>query len=754
MANFLISSLILSCFVSVISCKAQLDDDFTYKQRLEMIPAKNADEWLNRLKNDLAVSSFNDSFISRLYSELPPQDQWSDITAKLDEITKDSDTFKEFTKSDNRQLFHHHDDSRLKIQFFSSLLSENNNDAEPLYRALLLQQKNTGSSFYRSDEIYSKLLLLSKNREESIAWFEKHIQKEQNIHNHSSSSKPEWKKALAGNRIDEGIQLLLKKIKSSKEDKKGELISSLARIAHLLKKPKLGEQAMAMLENNIIANKKTQNYFRIHEYRRGLDYLAHHGEWQRLYDLCVKVENTKSTNKRNHSFGYPLSSSLDQYQLTALYNLKKHDEFEKQINALIKKNSSNPKSIFRMLKSNVADSPSVGALYIDLLSLKDNDSKKLAFKICIHLLARAQGKDGYYRRAITLNPEAATLFIDSLRKFDPFEERPLIWQAEMALQAGQIEKADKLIQQAIALDPSDGDQGKFTRMHCYDVLARILAKQGNTEKSKFFSEVVISIREGEAADDYLHAGLIQEATDRYKRALGHFNDAYCLQSRLAKTLMEAGKFDEAIPHFKKAFELMPVSFGPRESHCFGCEGLFDDVRVQNIAFPILSAFLEEEPTNPRTPYLLGLLFEEMKKKPEAITAYQKAIELDPRYYNAAKNLYDLISADPNNFEQTIALKTQLLEIAPYHKKASYLTNPHLLKSYWKRAQAFPPSPLDLAPLADLGISMPKLSGKQFEEIKHRSRRFSISSSYFDREDSVDGWSAREILQKNSFLNNL
>lgn len=763
MLKFVYPLFITLCFLFIISCKStnnRNNTNYTYNERQEMAAAQTAAEWLSRLQLDLKDPQLMGLPISRLYAELPSIDQWPSITDELDKITKDDTSYLEFTKTNHGYFDKELNEiNRLKIQLFSILLAEDGTDAEPVYRSLILKENNRNAiSSYKHAATLKKLLSLSKDHDSSIAWFNKNIEVEQSNYSHSSTSQKEseWMKALAKNDINVGIKLLLKAIKNSNEDEKAELISSLASLAHLLDKPELGEKAMTMLEENIISQKETQGYLRAYSYRNGLNYYAHQREWDRLYKLCVKFENTK---RRKIGSSYDRSSSGDmlfQYRLTALYKLKNFDEFEKEITAAIQKHrdptqaQGGAKDFIDLIEKKVANNRSIASLHIDILTAKgDEASKGQAYKICTHLLARNQGVDAYYKRLIALKPLEASSFIASLRKYDPFEERPLIWQSEMALQAGDIDKAETLIQQAIALDPSDGDHGKFTRMHCYDVLARILEKQGKPEKAKFFNEVVVSIRAGEAADDYLYAGLTQEATDRYKKALGHFNDAYCLQSRLAKTLMEAGKFDEAIPYFKKAFELMPVSFGPRESHCFGCEGIFDDKRVQNLALPTLQAFLDKEPANPRTPYLLGLLFEEMKKEPEAISAYEKALELDPEYYNAARTLYNIISKDPKKFAQTLVLQKQLLEIAAYQTKPTYITSSHLLKSYWKLAHDFPPSPIKLAPLEELGFPVRKLSDQQFKEHSENSIR---SYSYHNAESGLDGWSASEILLRNNFLN--
>ena len=714
-----------------------------------MPPAKTADEWITRLQNDLSVSHFMHDKLSHNYAELPTQDQWADITAKLDAATKDGDAFMKFKETKNSRHTRSLDEtSRLKIQLFSKLLNDDLTDTEALFRSIILKNKENGySSSYFHRETLTKLLLLSEDPKNTIQWFEKNVASSKDSHSsYADSKKSAWEKALAENYTAEGIKLLKEAIKSASKSDRLELISKLARLANLLEKPELGEQAMQMFEKEIIKHYQTSDYVSTYSYRHALNYYIHQKQWEKLNTLCKKIITSIPAEKQSST------DDLYAYQLTALYHLKRFDDFENTLNEALKKYQNKPRSYFDILEVSPASGTPVGALYIDLLSAKgDPASKELAYKICTHLLARNQGKDAFYKRIITLDPVAAKEFIEGLRKYDPYEERPLIWQAEMALQAGEIDKANTLIEQAIALDPSDGDHGKYSRMFCYDVLSRICAAKGDNDKSKFLQEVVLSIRQGEVADDYLYAGLIKDATQRYKKALGHFNDAYCLQSRLAKTLMEAGKFDEAIPHFKKAFELMPVSFGPRESQCFGCERLFSDERVQNLAIPTLNAFLEKEPNNPRAPYLLGLVFLEMKKEAEAITAFEKAVELDPNYFNAATKLLRLLEKDPAKFKQAQALKKQLFEIAPYEDKVEYIPNPHLLKSYWKAAETFPASPIKLTPLNDLGLKLPTLHSKQFKEIPYQNGYTFTSSYYSDSEDALDGWSQREILIRNSFL---
>jgi len=84
----------------------------------------------------------------------------------------------------------------------------------------------------------------------------------------------------------------------------------------------------------------------------------------------------------------------------------------------------------------------------------------------------------------------------------------------------------------------------------------------------------------------------------YRQSLTHFADAYCIQSRLAIRLSQAGRLDEAAEHYQRAYELMPDSFGRIESHCFGCEGVFDGTEAQHMAEKVFNRLVIERPKMP------------------------------------------------------------------------------------------------------------------------------------------------------------
>ncbi len=256
-------------------------------------------------------------------------------------------------------------------------------------------------------------------------------------------------------------------------------------------------------------------------------------------------------------------------------------------------------------------------------------------------IMESPSEDVAYGMLAEMEGQSLLPFLDSRFAADRFEERPLIWKALLLFQAGKLDEAEKTIREAIAIDPSDGEMGKGDRMRGYAVLADILEKKGNAADAKLYRNAGAAIRLAEKADDYHSAGLQSRAIAMYKEALGLFADAYCIQSRLAVQLADMGRMAEAEAHYRRAYELMPDSFGRMESHCFGCERAFKGELAESLAEKTFMKMLEKNPNKPQLHYLLGYLREEQGRDEDAFKHYSKAVELDPDYLNAWKKVLSI-----------------------------------------------------------------------------------------------------------------
>ena len=264
-----------------------------------------------------------------------------------------------------------------------------------------------------------------------------------------------------------------------------------------------------------------------------------------------------------------------------------------------------------------------------------------ARRVLDYVLHVDAGDDAAYELLLKIGQGDLVAKLDALYHQDQFQNRPLIWKATVLLQQGKIAEAEQACKTAITVDPSDGQTGKGDRMRVYSVMADICDAKKDAAQATFFRNVVKAIRLSENADDFYDAGLLTRAVTMYGQALDLFSDAYCIQSRIARQLAELGRVEEAEAHYRKAFELMPVSFGRMESHCFGCERAFQGKTATAIAEKTFTDMLAKDPKKPQLYYLLGYLYMEERRYPEAVTNFHQAAVLDPDYINAWKQIAEI-----------------------------------------------------------------------------------------------------------------
>ena len=344
------------------------------------------------------------------------------------------------------------------------------------------------------------------------------------------------------------------------------------------------------------------------------------------------------------------------------------------------------------------------------------------------LLDQTPNNDRAYELLIQLAGQEALPKLDALFARDQFEERPLIWKAHLLHQAGQEEEAEKVARQAIAIDPSDGEQGKNDRMRVYSILADIRAARFDVKEAGILRGAVRAIRLSERADDFYAAGLLSRAVKMYQESLTHFTDAYCIQSRLAVQLSALGQHDLAAKHYEKAFELMPDSFGRVESHCFGCEGAFTGTQAQGVAERVFTALATKTPNKPQVHYLLGYLRQQQGRGKDAIPHFRQALKLDPDYLNAWEHLEQLSQEHrlPAAERDNIAFNILRLDPLGRHANAD-LNTVSDLRRLWvavetaAKSQIKPPTALLALPASREQIE------KQESEAKNPRNRFGSNS---------------------------
>ena len=223
---------------------------------------------------------------------------------------------------------------------------------------------------------------------------------------------------------------------------------------------------------------------------------------------------------------------------------------------------------------------------------------------------------------------------------------------------------------------------------------------------------VTAIRHSEEADRFYAAGLLKRAVQMYEEALSHFTDAYCIQSRLALRMAELGDLASAEEHYRRAYELMPDSFGRVESHCFGCEGAFEGKKAQSIAEKVFSELAAKRPDKPQIHYLLGYLRKVEQRYAEALPEFRQAVQLDPEYLNAWEQLGALGEKIHLPAKERQAIQFTLLHLDPAGHHTTFQINDVIdFRQAWKaleEAQKVQPKhPETLLPLSASAEEMRK-----------------------------------------------
>lgn len=479
------------------------------------------------------------------------------------------------------------------------------------------------------------------------------------------------------------------------------------------------------------------------------------GLLEQAQDLAIaELQRRSSESNENEVFGMPGAPSgvrAALIELAALYGQsKRHQDVVILLNNSAKWGARDLRGL--LSEKDSLDVP-LGLTAANALAATGDNGAALA--IARALVDELPGYDPAYE-LVTLLDKDASRYLDGVYARDRFQERPLIWKAIVLSRLGRHLEAESLIRNAIGIDPSDGEEGPNDRMRAYAVLADILETRGEKSQAAGFRSAVAAIRISERSDELHKLGLHERAFAGYREALSHFADAYCIQSRLAVRLNERGRRQEAFEHYRRAYELMPSSFGRVESHCFGCESVFAGPDQQRIAEQVFSDVLKKDAAKPQAHYLLGYLYMERGRHADGLKYFRTAVSLDPEYLNAWKHLHELgkhVYIDPR--ERDVA-RLKLLELDPQQRHVSYeLDSVGDLAVLWRAvevAAARQPAATGgaLYPLRRSAAALDEALAKLPEQLREQVRQYQAMVGAYSQEGRALS-SPRLVLARHALL---
>jgi len=173
----------------------------------------------------------------------------------------------------------------------------------------------------------------------------------------------------------------------------------------------------------------------------------------------------------------------------------------------------------------------------------------------------------------------------------------------------------------------------------------------------------------------LQKGKVDEAIAHYKNALQISPDSAQAHDNLGNALLQEGKTDEAIAHLQKALQIKP---GFAQGHLVLGNALLQEGKADE-AIAHFQKALQINPDNADARISLGNVLFQKGNVAEAITHYKKALQIRPGDAQAHNNLGNALLQE-GKVDEAIAHFQQVLEINPgYGKTHSNLGNALLQK---------------------------------------------------------------------------
>jgi tetratricopeptide (TPR) repeat protein len=482
---------------------------------------------------------------------------------------------------------------------------------------------------------------------------------------------------LANNRIDEAIASLRRRIAtppSEQSDEADRYVASATRLAQiglLLERRALVNEGLVAARAGLKAPRGREGYERDRQVTHLYGAYRRVGDASGAQNLALsQLANRSSQADQTEQFGIAapdMSKRKALVELVGIYTAANRPQ--DALTLLRDAKQWGARDLGDLIDEK--DSLGVPVGYSAARALVATGERDAALRVLRELLDRLPGYDGAYQLLLELTSNTAIAELDKLYLSDQFEERPLIWKARAQLNAGQLQEAEQTIRRAIAIDPSDGEQPANDRLRAYAVLADIVEAKGQKKDAVTYRQALEAIRISERADLFHAAGLYDRAFTMYRDSLARFSDAYCIQSRLAIQLSRQGRHQEAVAHYRRAYELMPDSFGRVESHCFGCESIFNDPKAQSIAEQVFAQALERDRQKPQAHYLLGYLRKEQGRYAEALQSFRAAVDLDDSYLNAWKQLNELGKLTYIDAAEREIFQQKLVQLDPRQRHVQY-----------------------------------------------------------------------------------
>ena len=259
-------------------------------------------------------------------------------------------------------------------------------------------------------------------------------------------------------------------------------------------------------------------------------------------------------------------------------------------------------------------------------------------------------------------PSVQTVNRDQANSTQPAEIQARFLQAVSQHQRGQLEEADALYQQLLALAPDH-----FDALHLRGVL---LHQQRRNDIALGLIQKAIELNPGEAAA-HSNVGLVLQALGRPEDAVASYDRAVALKPDSAEPLVNRGnallilrRATEALESYDRALALRPTDAGALNGRGIALSSL----NRYEEALASLDRALAVRPEYPEALLNRGVALSRLMRHEEALASYDRALTLRAEYAEALSNRGSAL-ASLNRDEDALASLDAALALKPDYIEA-------------------------------------------------------------------------------------
>ncbi len=302
-----------------------------------------------------------------------------------------------------------------------------------------------------------------------------------------------------------------------------------------------------------------------------------------------------------------------------LYNRGQYQAAAEHFRAAVQQNASNVDAMKKL-----------GDCYFNIYSPQHPEYAKLAIEAYTKAL-QADPNDGVTRLHL------AQIYAWTEDSADALQQLKLLLQREPQNTTAMLEMAEIYSWKAETYDAA------------IDLCYKVLKIDPKNKRAQLIVARVLSWKgEHTKALAYYEALLQQDPNDRKVRL------------EYANALSAAGRYDDAV----QQFNYLVTQHDTRDQSLIGLAQALYQAKRYTEALAVVEAVIKHEPKNAFAYRLMGLIYAEQHRLNDAVTAFQKAIELNPQDVDAKLMLARAYAMNEATLPEAVAAYRQVLEAQP------------------------------------------------------------------------------------------